>query len=128
MILKEEKGQSLLEFAIILPILLILISGIFDFGRILYAHMHLHLATQETVRIGSLGEGDAAMLQYVQDYVHLADPESLQISISPEEADRKSGQYMQVSIEYPMQLVTPFVSRLFSTPLVIKTDSTIRIE
>jgi Flp pilus assembly protein TadG len=35
--MKSEKGQAAVEFALVLPILLLLILGIIDFGRILYS-------------------------------------------------------------------------------------------
>lgn len=46
---KKENGQSVVEMALVLPVLLLLLVGIIDFGRVFYYYSHLNLATQETV-------------------------------------------------------------------------------
>jgi len=43
----QEKGQSLVEFAFGLVILMILISGIVDLGRAFFTYMALNDAAQE---------------------------------------------------------------------------------
>jgi len=126
--IKDEKGQSMVEMALLLPILLLLLVGIFDFGRVLYHYMHLHLATQETVRLGGLGKKDTEITNFAKKYVQLGDSTQLKVVISPTESHRKSGQYVTVTLEYPLQIVTPFISSLLPSPIAIKTASTIRVE
>jgi len=43
----RDRGQSLVEFAIVLPILLLLLSGVIDVGRILFTYIALTDAAQE---------------------------------------------------------------------------------
>jgi hypothetical protein len=126
--IKEEKGQSLVEMALLLPLLLLLLAGIFDFGRLLYSYSHLHLATQETVRLGGLGRGDAEITQFARDYIDLGNPSLLEVKISPSEAHRSSGEYMTVTLDYPIEIATPFFSTFIPTPIVLTTESTIRVE
>ena len=49
-LLKNEKGQALVEFALILPILLILVCGIIDFGWLYYNQITLNNAAREGAR------------------------------------------------------------------------------
>lgn len=51
---KKQKGQSLVELAIMLPILLIILLGIVDFGRVFYAYVTITNASREGARYGSL--------------------------------------------------------------------------
>lgn len=125
---KDESGQSLVETALILPILLLLIAGIIDFGRVFYSYSHLHMAAQETVRRGGLGEGDSAISAFAHDYIHLSDSEKLQVRISPTESARNHGTYMTVQLRYPFTFVTPIISKFFPSPFMIETESTIRVE
>lgn len=125
---KSEKGQSLVEMALALPVLLIILMGIFDVGRIMYTYMHLEIATQETVRLGGLGRDDAAITEFARDYVHIGDPDLLEVSITPGDTTRKSGDYIHVSLQYPVEYVTPFISNVLPSPVLLKTDSTIRVE
>ncbi|PAB58374.1 TadE/TadG family type IV pilus assembly protein [Anaeromicrobium sediminis] len=126
--LKKENGQSLVEFALILPILLLLLCGILDFGRVMYTYMHLNLITQESVRIGGLGESDTEIITFAQSNFNVGDVDLLLIQISPSESQRKSGDYITVTLEYPVTYVTPFFATLFPSPYKVITDSTIRIE
>ncbi|HYK74991.1 MAG TPA: TadE/TadG family type IV pilus assembly protein [Pseudoneobacillus sp.] len=125
---KNESGQSMVEMALLLPILLLLLVGILDFGRFLYSYSHLNMAAQETVRVGGLGDSDSEIIKFARNYVHLGDASKLQIDISPEESSRNSGEYMTVHLKYPFQLYTPLLSNLFPSLLWIETDSTIRVE
>jgi Flp pilus assembly protein TadG len=124
----DERGQSLVETALILPVLLLLLVGILDFGRIMYSYAHLHMAAQETVRMGGLGKNDAEITSFAKDYVQLNEIDQLKINISPGDSSRDAGDYVTIKLEYPFQFFTPFVSSLFSSSLSIKAESTIRVE
>ncbi|MDF2606955.1 MAG: TadE family protein [Bacillales bacterium] len=126
--IKKESGQSLVETALIIPILLILLVGIIDVGRLLYFYSHIHLATQETVRIGGLGRSDTELILFAKQYVNFDKPELLEISITPSEASRVSGEYVTVELRYPFEVITPMIDKLIPGPLKVKADSTIRVE
>jgi Flp pilus assembly protein TadG len=127
-IIKNQRGQALLEFSLVLPILLLLISGIIDFGRISYTYMNLQLTTQESVRLGGLGEGDNEIREFAKDHFTAGDSESLVVNISPSQLDRKSGDYVTVTLEYPVEYITPMVSRILPSPFQVVASSTIRVE
>ncbi len=55
-----EKGQSLVEFSVILVIVLLLLSGVFDLGRALYVYMSLRDAAQEGALYGSVNPNDTS--------------------------------------------------------------------
>ncbi len=44
---RDERGAALVEFAIMLPILVVLLFGVIDYGRLLYTRITLHEAVQE---------------------------------------------------------------------------------
>lgn len=55
----NEKGQSLVEFALILPILLVLVMGIVQFGFIFNAHITVTHAAREGARLAVVGGNNA---------------------------------------------------------------------
>lgn len=126
--IRDEKGQSLVEMALLLPVLLLLMVGMIDFGRVLYAYSYLHLAAQETVRLGGLGKNDREIVQFAKDYVQLEEAAQLSVTISPPDTERSSGEYVTVTLEYPLKLYTPFLSEILPSPVKIQTNSTIRVE
>jgi hypothetical protein len=125
---KNENGQSLVETALLLPILLLLLVGIVDFGRVLYTFSHLHMATQETVRLGGLGKSDSEMIQFAKNYIHIGDSTNLDVTISPSDYERDSGEYVKVTLKYPVTIITPIISNFLPSPFQITADSTIRVE
>ncbi len=126
--LKNERGQALTEFALVLPLILILVCGMFDFGRIMYTHMSLNIISQEAVRLGALGDNDEVIIQFTEDHFTVGDSSELTVQVSPDDSQRKSGDYITVSIEYPINYVTPLISSIFPSPYVVNTSSTIRVE
>ena len=126
--MKNESGQSLVEMALVLPVLLLLLVGMIDLGRLLYSYSHLHQAAQETVRLGGLGEGDSEITEFARNYISFKDPSLLQVEISPPESSRESGEYVTVHLSYPFEPFTPLIDQLMTGPLQIQTDSTIRVE
>ena len=50
---RRERGQSLVETAVVLPILLLLVAAIVDFGRAFDAYIVLTNAAREGARFGS---------------------------------------------------------------------------
>jgi Flp pilus assembly protein TadG len=69
--LRQEDGQTLLEFAIVLPLLLILVTGIMQFGLLFNRYITLTDAVRSGAQTLALGRGlsdpcDPAVLQTLQ--------------------------------------------------------------
>jgi hypothetical protein len=64
---KKEKAQTMVEFALTLPLLLMLFFGIIEFGRLLFYYSGIVTATREAARYGSAAGGSAAANNYYQD-------------------------------------------------------------
>jgi hypothetical protein len=57
----DQRGQSLVEFSLIVTVILLLLSGTLEFGLLFDQHMTLETATREGARVGSAltnGGGD----------------------------------------------------------------------
>jgi Flp pilus assembly protein TadG len=52
--LRSERGAELIEFALILPLIIILLMGIFDFGLAFQRYEVITNAAREGARLGSL--------------------------------------------------------------------------
>jgi Flp pilus assembly protein TadG len=125
--IKEQKGQSLVEFALLLPLLLLLICGIIDMGRLLFAFVSLNMTAQESVRLGGLGRNDAEIVAYAKDHLNVGDPSTLQVTITPGQSTRKPGQNVKVTLSYSLPLITPVMKEIIPAP-VLSANSTIRVE
>ncbi len=73
----DRRGQALVEFAILLPLLLLLLIGIVEFGLLLYNQQVITNASREGARYGivsrtprrSIGEIAAVVTAYSSDHL-----------------------------------------------------------
>ena len=59
-LMKNDRGQSLVEFALTLPMLLVVMFMVTEFGRALYQYNVMAQATREGARLGVVSGQDAA--------------------------------------------------------------------
>ncbi len=78
----STRGQGLVEFALILPLLLLLIFGILDFGRMLFIYANLFNAAREASRYALTDPGNQVAIQYeARSRIVLVPPEEVNITI-----------------------------------------------
>ena len=56
-------GQGLIEFALVMPLLLLMVMAIIDFSRIFYIYSASSNATREAIRIGMTAPNDCAAIE-----------------------------------------------------------------
>jgi len=115
-----ENGQSLVEFAISLTVILYLLVGAIEFGIALFQYVQLRDAAQEGALYGSLNPvDDAGIFAHVKaassSPIDLQNDSAVQISKNiidgnGQGGDPCEGDGIQVAITYPHQVFMPFVS------------------
>lgn len=50
----QETGQAIIEMALILPLILLIMAGVFDFGRVLHAYVVVENAAREAAFAGAV--------------------------------------------------------------------------
>jgi hypothetical protein len=64
---KRNRGQSLVEFALILPAFLMLIMGIVEFGRLMITYAGVASASREAARYGATVGVNASGIEHYMD-------------------------------------------------------------
>jgi len=126
--LKNQKGQALVEFAIILPIIMLLIMGIFQFGMMLNAYITIENASREGARAGIIGSSDAGIETLIISTSPSLEPERLTVTITPNEISRISGGTLTVKVTYNYELTVPIISSLFNNVIVLNGHTSMRVE
>ncbi len=86
------QGQALLEFALVLPLLLLLLIGIIDFGRALFVYSEVSNAAREAVRYGAVNSADCnEIANRAHSLFSLAPSGSINISIFIETPNTSGG-------------------------------------
>jgi hypothetical protein len=106
-----RKGQSLVEFALILPILLIVLMGLLDLGRLYFAYVAVTDAAGEGAAYAAIyPEDNAGIVARAQDASGgLIEIDENLIEITPPPAIQ-SGAPIAVSVAYNFTLLTPLIS------------------
>ena len=149
---RRARGFTILEFALVLPLFLLLLAAIIDFGIMFFVQHTLQFATREGARLALVGRTvndaggnpmsrEASIVQTIKVNAAVAvNPSKLQISFYPINADYSDpngwqgmqdaggpGKYMRVKTRYtfPVPLVSTFVPQ---AQLVLTAQSTYRNE
>jgi Flp pilus assembly protein TadG len=110
---RDEEGQSLVEMAICLPILLVLLVGIIQFGTWFWTGTNLSSATREAGLLLAASKNDPNAEQDVENRLAAnldseIDPTKLSYSFSPHPAAStplwSSGETVTMTVSYPDQL------------------------
>lgn len=70
----EGRGQALAEFAIVLPVLLLLLMGVFDFGRAIVMQTSLTNGVREGARLASVNQDKPTVTQRVLEQTFMSSP------------------------------------------------------
>ncbi|NPV52387.1 MAG: pilus assembly protein [Firmicutes bacterium] len=126
--IRNEGGQALVEMAIVMTVLLLLLTGIVEFGRIFNASLTVVHASREAARVGILGKTDEEIINAAKSASGFLDPTKLTISIVPSEGERKSGQELTVEVQYPVHIIVPLINHIIPNPFLVSGRTTMRIE
>jgi Flp pilus assembly protein TadG len=64
---RRERGQGIVEFALTLPLLLMLLLGIMEYGRLMYTYVAVVSAAREAGRYGAAAGISTGTTRYYQD-------------------------------------------------------------
>lgn len=127
-VIVAQQGQALVEFALVLPILLILAFGIVQLSDVGVARLRLEQAAAEGARIGALTNDDELIRDSVAAVTAALDQTRLEVEIDPgqHEVPRTGdprGSLLRVLLRYRPSMLLPGLA-----PLELRTTSARRIE
>jgi Flp pilus assembly protein TadG len=109
--LRGERGASAVEFGLIIPILLILVLGIVEFGHAFQVQGTLSAAAREGARAMALRNSQSDARAAVRDAASALNPDvtDAQISITPASCPTgTTTTNVRLTIDYPMPFLTDF--------------------
>lgn len=137
-----SRGQSLVEFALILPIFVLILVGILDFGRAVYAFNTLNNAAREGARLAIVDQTSAHIQQFTAQQtgwlgvqpagvsVDFRDPGDTTTANSCDGSpgqDAIAGCLAVVKVEYSFEAATPVISQIVGT-ISMAGESRFRVE
>lgn len=106
-----KKGQALVEFIIILPILLFMLLGVIDLGRIFYLRINLEEQIGEVIELDQEGKSLEEIKKVLDKDV---------------EIEKKSDrEYINYTLEVKVDIITPGLNLIFDNPYNLKVSRSI---
>ena len=120
LVVKKRDGQNLVEFAIVVVMLLALVLGIVEFGRVWMTYQVVTNASREGARVAALPTGfstTADVSTKVNDYMTSANLDMSKASVSIANVDGPTGTDAVVTVQYNADLMFlgPVVTLLSSS-------------
>jgi Flp pilus assembly protein TadG len=120
---ERGRGQTLVEFALILPIFILVLVGIFDFGRAVYAYNTISNSSREAVRLGIVDQNVTKLeAEAVKASVALgataADVEVAFLTADLSGAcdvPAEIGCVVEITVHYQYNAATPIIGNLVGT-------------
>jgi Flp pilus assembly protein TadG len=121
----QQQGQTLIEFAIVLPVLLLIVFVIFDLGRAIYTYSMLTNAAREGARYASVASTASTtdIQQHTLEFASGVDVQITNITVDKNNVNivevENNSIYRDdinviVTINYNFVPITPYVSRLLN--------------
>lgn len=126
---RRTAGQALAEFAIVIPVLLLLFLAIFDFGRAVYAYNTVSNASREAVRVAIVDQDEGVVEAEARaQAIAIAGP-GLTIDVSgvKDASCRKIGCITRVGVAYLYEPIMPLLGSIVG-PITVSTSSEMPIE
>ncbi|HSK18053.1 MAG TPA: TadE/TadG family type IV pilus assembly protein [Longimicrobiales bacterium] len=127
----DDRGAAAVEFALVMPILIVILFGIIEFARIWNTKQTLTDAAREGARIAVVNNAMVKPAQALQDSVRrvvyrtasAAALDTTQLTFTPTGVG--SGQTATIALQY---VYTPLVGLVLNTPITMSTSSVMRNE
>lgn len=122
----RRRGQALVELALFVPVLLLFLGTVIEFGRLHQQSTLAAGAAREGARVAATGGKDAEVAAAVGQFASALDPAAVRVAVTP--TTRVSGQEVTVTVDVPVTLVTPVVSSLIGPVFTVHGKAVMRVE
>ena len=130
-IAKTEEGGVAVEFALLLPALVLLITGIIQFGILFNNYIAITHAAREGVRWAALEEPESVVKQKAIEAAPSLKPLLAPSNITVSNADpsiEDQGDPVTVTVSYTVPIFIPLIEEFLGSNVTLQTSATQRIE
>lgn len=111
----NKKGQALVEFVLIIPILIMVLFAIVDFSFIFYNKNHLEGVLNDSVTYVLNGKTDAEIKELIDDT-------SIKLTLNT------NDNLVSIKLTKDIKLITPFIGSILDNPYTIETERVVLYE
>ena len=121
----RERGAAAVEFALVAVLLLMLVFGVAEFGRMWLLQSSLAAAARDGARTMAVENDQAAAVAAAQE-VFVVDGEPTNVSITPATGECDSGGSATVTLTYDAAFMTGFFNPIFGESVTLRGEGVMR--
>jgi Flp pilus assembly protein TadG len=140
---RHDRGAEAVEFALVVPIFLLLVFGVVDFGYMINRDTMINNASREGAREGALNPDSAAISTLVRQALATVEPvgttpSKITVTVTcrkPDDTacatfagDAKPGGTVIVKVNYSHSWITPVGSTIYPSGITLSRTTEMRIE
>ena len=131
--LKREDGQSMVEFALILPIFLLILCGIIDFGWLFYNQLSLNNACREGARYAVVHTEENADTRAIINHIenlstNVFANDGVDITVTYSAPSDPTAGDITVSMQADISFFTPVLSTVLGKEKTITSTVIMKVE
>ena len=126
-----EKGGVAVEFAMLLPLLVLLVFGIIQFGVLFNNYIAITHAAREGVRWAALEEPESVVKDKAVEAAPSLKPAIDPANITVDPSSRSianQGEQVEVTVSYAVPIIMPFINEILGANVTLVASATQRIE
>lgn len=125
----NERGQSLVETALVLPILLLILMGIFDFGRAVFAFNAVSNAAREAARVAIVNQNTTEVVAEGKRAAIGLPPDAIDVTFTLPDCPGvvAIGCTAQVKVDHQWSAITPIIGSVVG-PIQLSSTTEMRVE
>ena len=127
---RDRKGAAVVEFAVVAPVLIMLLLGMIECGRMIMVQQSLTTAVREGARSAIIeGTSDSTAKNVVESFLAGVGVSGTSITVTPSNTDSMAhGQPITVSVSVPFSEVSWLPNPFFLKNTTLSSTATMRRE
>ena len=130
---QREDGQAMVEFALILPIFLLILCGIIDFGWLFYNQLTLNNACREGARYAVVNTADNADTQAIINHIENVSSnvfanDGVEITVTYSAPSNPTSGDVTVNMSADISFFTPVLSTVMGKEKTITSTVVMKVE
>ncbi len=130
---QREDGQAMVEFALILPIFLLILCGIIDFGWLFYNQLTLNNACREGARYAVVNTAEDANTQAIINHIensqfHVFANDGVDITVTYSAPNDPTSGDITVNMSADISFFTPVLSTIMGKEKTITSTVVMKVE
>ncbi len=130
---RREDGQAMVEFALILPIFLLILCGIIDFGWLFYNQLSLNNACREGARYAVVNTAEDGSTQAIVNHIEnttttVFSNGGIDVQVSYSAPSEPTSGDVTVSMKADISFFTPVLSTILGKERTITSKVIMKVE